>query len=263
MPRQYTYGPFKSRRLGLSLGVDILPKYKLCTLNCVYCEIGPTYQVVSPEHRIKAPPSINYQKELKDILKYVPHLDSITIGYNGEPTLNDNLLDYYYQTKNVREDLAWDKNPPSITLFTNSTTLYLDEIRDRVKEFDLVLAKLDVSTNTDYKRSNRPHEKCPDIETIIQSLVELRKDMDNNKLALQCLIYNSNNPDFSSNNNDTNIENLAYAIKRIEPNFVQLYSIARIPSEYYVYSTSEERKKEIVNFLKQIINKDFIEINHY
>ncbi|TET07945.1 MAG: hypothetical protein E3J83_04505 [Candidatus Atribacteria bacterium] len=57
-----------------------MPKYKLCSYNCVYCEIGPTYQVVSPEHRIKAPPSSNFRKELKDILKYVPHLDSITLG---------------------------------------------------------------------------------------------------------------------------------------------------------------------------------------
>ncbi len=52
MPRQYTYGPFRSRRLGLSLGIDILPKNKLCTYNCVYCEIGPTKEVVSPEYRI-------------------------------------------------------------------------------------------------------------------------------------------------------------------------------------------------------------------
>jgi wyosine [tRNA(Phe)-imidazoG37] synthetase (radical SAM superfamily) len=263
MPRQYTYGPFKSRRLGLSLGVDILPKYKLCTFNCVYCEIGPTYQVVSPEHRISAPPNINYKKELKSILKYIPHLDSITVGYNGEPTLNENLLDFYYQTKTVREDLNWSRSPPLITLFTNSTTLYLNEVRERVKKFDFVLAKLDVSLNVDYQRSNRPHIKCPKIEKIIQSLIKLRKVMGSNKLAIQCLIYNSNKEGILSNNNSENIENLANAIKRIEPDLVQVYSIDRIPSEYYVYSISEERKKEIVNIFKQIINKDFIEINHY
>ena len=72
MTREYTYGPFNSRRLGLSLGVDILPNYKLCTYNCVYCEIGPTNQVISPEDRIKAPPSSNFRKELKDILNMFP-----------------------------------------------------------------------------------------------------------------------------------------------------------------------------------------------
>jgi len=110
--RQYTYGPFGSRRLGLSLGVDILPRHKLCTFNCVYCEIGPTYQVVSPEYRIKAPPSLNFRKELKDILKYVPHLASITLGYNGEPTLNDCLLEFYNIALDVRSELKWDKYPP-------------------------------------------------------------------------------------------------------------------------------------------------------
>ncbi len=80
--REYTYGPFQSRRLSLSLGVDILPKFKLCTYNCVYCEIGSTDKLVSPEYRIKTPPSINFRKELKDILKYVPHLNSITFLTN-------------------------------------------------------------------------------------------------------------------------------------------------------------------------------------
>jgi wyosine [tRNA(Phe)-imidazoG37] synthetase (radical SAM superfamily) len=82
-------------------------------------------------------------------------------------------------------------------------------------------------------------------------------------LALQCLIYNSNKKDFESNNNRRNIKKLAEAIKRINPDIVQIYSIARIPSEYFIYSISEERKKEIVNIFKEIINKDFIEIKHY
>ena len=261
--RQYTYGPFNSRRLGLSLGVDILPNYKLCTFNCVYCEIGPTYQVVSPRDRIKAPPSSNYRKELKDILKFVPHLNSITFGYNGEPTLNDNLLDFFKITLDVRSELKWDKKPPLITLFTNSTTLYLVEIRNRVRHFDLVLAKLDAATNEDLRRTNRPHEDCPNIETIVDSLIKLRKEMPEKKLAIQCLISKSYRKDFISNDNKENIEQLAYVIKKINPNIVQLYSIARIPSEYYVYAIDEQRKKEIVNVFREIINNDLIEINYY
>ncbi|NHJ22042.1 MAG: radical SAM protein [Candidatus Lokiarchaeota archaeon] len=261
--RQYTYGPFNSRRLGLSLGVDILPKYKLCTFNCVYCEIGPTYQVVSPRDRIKAPPSSNYRKELKEILKFVPHLNSITFGYNGEPTLNDNLLDFFKITLDVRNELKWDKKPPLITLFTNSTTLYLEEIRNRVRHFDLVLAKLDAATNEDLRRTNRPHEDCPNIEIIVDSLIKLRKEMPEKKLAIQCLISKSYREDYISNNNKENIEQLAYVIKKINPNIVQLYSIARIPSEYYVFAIDEQRKKEIVKVFREIINNDLIEINYY
>jgi wyosine [tRNA(Phe)-imidazoG37] synthetase (radical SAM superfamily) len=263
MPREYTYGPFNSRRLGLSLGVDILPNYKLCTYNCVYCEIGPTYQVISPKDRIKAPPSSNYRKELIDILKFVPHLDSITFGYNGEPTLNDCLLEFYDITLEVRDYLKWDNNPPSITLFTNSSTLYIEEIRNRVKHFDLVLVKLDAGTDDDLERTNRPHDDCPDISMIVDSLVKLRKDMPDKKLAIQCLITKSHREEYTSNDNNDNIEQLAYLIKKINPNIVQLYSIARIPAEYYVYAIDEQRKKEIIKIFREIINNDLLEINYY
>ena len=265
MPRQYTYGPFRSRRLGLSLGIDILPKNKLCTYNCVYCEIGPTYETVSPEYRIKAPPSSNFRKELKVILKYVPHLTSITFGYNGEPTLNENLLDFYNITLDVRRDLKWINEPPLITLFTNSSTLYSSEIRERVKHFDLVLAKLDAATENDLISTNRPHKDSPDVNTIVESLVKLRKDMPNKKLAIQCLIYNSYREDFISNDNNKNIEQLAYAIKKIKPDIVQIYSIARIPSEYFVYAIDDRRMKQIVKTFKELINNNLIEIeiNYY
>ncbi|MFX1357565.1 MAG: radical SAM protein [Promethearchaeota archaeon] len=261
--RQYTYGPFKSRRLGLSLGVDILPRQKICSFNCVYCELGPTIRQVSPDKMISYPPSHNFRKELKDILKFFPHLDSITFGYNGEPSLNKNIFDFYKIASNVRDELKWERKEPIITLFTNSTTLYQKEIRERVKQFDLVVAKLDVATEDDYKRTNRPIPGDPSINTIIQSLIKLREEMTQNKLAIQCLIYNSYNKDLISNNNDENIIKLAKAIKQINPDIVQIYSIARIPAEYFVYSIDEDRKKWIVKKFKDIINNDLMEINYY
>ena len=77
--RRYCYGPFQSRRLGLSLGIDILPRSKVCTYNCVYCEIGhtkPDY-LVSPEHRVQDPPSATFQNELKSRFEYTTTLNSI------------------------------------------------------------------------------------------------------------------------------------------------------------------------------------------
>jgi wyosine [tRNA(Phe)-imidazoG37] synthetase (radical SAM superfamily) len=263
MPRQYTYGPFKSRRLGLSLGVDILPRYKLCTFNCVYCEIGPTYQAVPPEYRIKAPPTIKYRKELKDILKFFPHLDSITFGYNGEPTLNENLLDFYNIAFEVRAETKWNGEKPKMAIFTNSSTMYSQEIRDRLIKFDLIVAKLDAALELDFLRTNRPHKKAIDINIIIDSLVELKKNMKESKLAIQCLIYNSYREDFISNDNNTNIEKLALAIKQIKPDIVQIYSIARIPAQNFVYSIDAERKKEIVKIFKEIVDDEEIKIEYY
>ena len=69
--------------------------------------------------------------------------------------------------------------------------------------------------------------------------------------------------DFKSNNNEENIKKLAQAIKKIQPDIVQLYSIARIPAQYYVFAIDEARKKEIVNIFKDIVNNPDIEINYY
>lgn len=262
--RTYTYGPFQSRRLGLSLGVNILPKYKLCTFNCVYCEIGSTDQLVSPKYRIRIPPSPQFRKELKDILKFFPHLDSITFGYNGEPTLNENLLDFHRVASDIREEIKWTQEKPILTLFTNSSTLYMQEIRDKVKQFDLVLAKLDVGTEDDFQRTNSPHQQAPDIETIIDSLIKLKQEMPKkHKLAIQSLIYNSYREDFIPNNNSANISKLALAIKKIKPDLVQIYSVARIPANYFVFSIDEERKKEIVEEMQKVVNDQNVEITYY
>jgi len=266
MMREYTYGPFQSRRLGLSLGVNVLTNYKLCTYNCVYCEIGLTKKenFVSHEFRIKLPPSPRFKKELISILNYYPHLNSITFGYNGEPTLNESLLDFLKIAINVRETINWINNKPILTLFTNSSTIHYNHIRERVKQFELVLAKLDVATNEDFKRTNRPHSKMFNIELIIDSLIKLKQEMPkSHKLAIQCLIYDSYKEDFLSNNNSENIEKLAYALKRIKPDIVQIYSNARIPAEYFVFAIDNKRKMEIAKKFEDIIENNNVKIYTY
>jgi wyosine [tRNA(Phe)-imidazoG37] synthetase (radical SAM superfamily) len=264
MPREYTYGPFQSRRLGLSLGVNILLNYKICTFNCVYCEIGLTEKIVSPNFRINSPPSANFRKELAGILKYFPHLNSITFGYNGEPTLNNNLLDFLKIAIEVRDDFDWKGHKPLLTLFTNSSTLHFIEIRERVREFEFVLAKLDVATEDDFKQTNRPHNDVPHIEKIIDSLIKLKEEMPkNHKLAIQCLLYNSYIENFIPNTNSENLNNLGQAIKKIKPDFVQIYSIARIPAEYFVYAITEDEKIEIKRKLKETILNDNIKVDYF
>ncbi|MFO7796258.1 MAG: radical SAM protein [Promethearchaeati archaeon] len=265
MPRIYTYGPFKSRRLGLSLGVDILPKCKKCSYNCVYCELGITKpnQLVSPEYKMNIEPKNSFQKELSSILKYIKNLDSITFGYTGEPTLNKNLDEFFKIAKIVRNRINWKKRIPKLTLFTNSSTLYQKEVRDKVKDFDLILTKLDAANQEDFLSTNRPHKEVPSIDEIINSIAKLKSELSHHhKLAIQCLLYESYNKEFISNKNKRNLENLAEAINIINPDIVQLYSIARIPAEYYVYALGEEKLKEISNMLKRKIPSS-VKIDYY
>jgi wyosine [tRNA(Phe)-imidazoG37] synthetase (radical SAM superfamily) len=220
--------------------------------------------LVPPTFRIKLPPSTQYRKELKSILMQIPHLDSLTFGYNGEPTLNENLLDFLQIALEVRDEISWSGEKPKLTLFTNSSTLHFSDVRERVKQFEVVLAKLDVASDEDLAGTNRSSRKIPDIATIIESLAKLKQEMpENNELVVQSLILNSYKKEFTPNDNPININNLAHAIKRIKPNKVQIYSIARIPAEFFVYAIDEERKKEIVNFIEEIIQDSNIEINYY
>ena len=116
----------------------------------------------------------------------------------------------------------------------------------------------------DFQRTNSPHLETPSIEKIIDSLIKLKQEMPRtNKLAIQSLIYNSYKNEFIPNNNIENITKLAHAIKQIRPDLVQIYSIARIPANYFVFSIDEERKKEIVSSLKEIVNDKNIEITYY
>lgn len=266
MPRIYTYGPFQSRRLGLSLGINVLPNYKLCTFNCVYCEIGITEKdnLVSPDFRIKLPPLPGFRNELISISTHVPHLDSITFGYNGEPTLNENLLDFLKIALEVRNKLDWINQKPNLTLFTNSSTAHYKIIRERISKFEVVLAKLDVATIEDFKRTNRPHVNTPNIGIIIDSLAKLKKLMPkNHKLTIQSLLYNSYKENFTPNINKKNIKELAIAIKKIKPDNVQIYSTARIPAEYFVYSIDNSKKQEIVKFIEDVVDDKNVQVNFY
>ncbi|MHA1688710.1 MAG: radical SAM protein [Promethearchaeota archaeon] len=266
MVREYIYGPFPSRRLGLSLGVDILLREKTCSFNCVYCEIGPTIRNnwVSPFHEIKRKPSPNFRKELTSILKYYPHLDSITFGYNGEPTLNPYIEEYWRITSSVREEFSWKKAPPKITLFTNSSTLFRQEVREKIKYFDLILAKLDAANEVDFQETNHPHEEVLSIHEIIDSLVFLKKELPPGKeLVLQCLFYNSYKKDRPSNNNPRNLRSLIEAIKKIKPSRVQIYTIARIPSEPHVHALSPVEILNIAGKIKEGLGEHSIKIEPY
>ena len=198
------------------------------------------------------------------ILTHVPHLDSITFGYNGEPTLNENLLDFLEIATEVRDKLDWIKQKPNLTLFTNSSTIPDYIIRNRIKEFEVVLAKLDVATSEDFKRTNRPYEKSPNIGIIVDSLAKLKQLMPkNHTLTIQTLLYNSYKEDFIPNNNRKNIEELAKAIKKIKPDNVQIYSIARIPAEYFVYSVDDIKKQEIAKHIEEVVDDKNVQVDFY
>jgi wyosine [tRNA(Phe)-imidazoG37] synthetase (radical SAM superfamily) len=103
----------------------------------------------------------------------------------------------------------------------------------------------------------------PEISFIIKDLSILSQEMGSNSLTLQCLIYNSYREDFVPNSNQVNIKKLAIAINKIKPNAVQIYSLGRIPAEYFVYSIDNVQKEKISTIFKKIIKDPSINITFY
>jgi wyosine [tRNA(Phe)-imidazoG37] synthetase (radical SAM superfamily) len=149
MQYKHLFGPVPSRRLGVSLGIDLTPQ-KACTLNCVYCECGKT-DLLTLERK-EYVPTAEVIDELRHYLTRHHELDAVTFSGSGEPTLHSG----------VGEIIAFLKREfprYRVVMLTNSTLLYLPEVRDALMPADLVVPSLDAVSEEVFRRINRPkHE---------------------------------------------------------------------------------------------------------
>jgi wyosine [tRNA(Phe)-imidazoG37] synthetase (radical SAM superfamily) len=162
----YFYGPVISRRLGFSLGVDLLPK-KICTFDCLYCQVGRT--VRKTIRRFSYVDLGKLKKELRGIIEKNPKIDYITISGSGEPTLHKNLDRIIMEIKKIVKD----KLP--VCVITNSSLLYRKDIRGELINADLIIPSLDAATSYTFNKINRPHRKVT-FNRIIEGLIKLRKE---------------------------------------------------------------------------------------
>lgn len=149
MKYRHLFGPVPSRRLGVSLGIDLTPQ-KACTLNCVYCECGKT-DLLTLERK-EYVPTTEVIDELRQYLSAAPQLDAVTFSGSGEPTLHSG----------VGEIIAFLKRAfprYRVVMLTNSTLLHLPEVRAALMPADLVVPSLDAVSDDVFRRINRPkHE---------------------------------------------------------------------------------------------------------
>ncbi len=233
---KYVYGPILSRRYGWSLGIDIMPKLKTCTFNCVYCELGRTSLngFVAKSYRCGVPANFeeDFTNELREKLIEHSYINAITFGYNGEPTLNEKLDFIHELTRKTRYEVGLEKKVP-ISILTNSSTLEYAGIRKALGNFDIVIAKLDAGDQKMFKNTNLPHYTVPPIEEIVKNLRKLKSEMKkDNKLYIQTMLYNVRAPSsIMSNARGDNVVGIANGINQIQPDQVQIYSVSREPAE--------------------------------
>ncbi len=138
------FGPIRSRRLGRSLGVNNVP-YKFCTYSCVYCQLGPTRNLTTKRREFYDPERI-----LKEVSRRFKESspDYVTFVPDGEPTLDKNLGREISMIKELGAKTA---------VLTNSSLLFMEDVRNDLFEADLISVKVDAVSQEVWRRVNRPH----------------------------------------------------------------------------------------------------------
>ncbi|MBS3818872.1 radical SAM protein [bacterium] len=226
----YVYGPVPSRRLGYSLGIDVIP-FKTCTLDCVYCQLGPTTHKTI---RRKNPyPPNQILSQIRKAIQSGQQIDYITFSGSGEPSLNFSIGEL------IREIKKFTRIP--VAVLTNTTLLYRKEVRKALKSADLVVPSLDAATQRLFSQINRPHphitaDKC------IQGLKTFRGNFQGS-IWLEVMLIKG------INDSPPHIQKLKQVISEIQPEKVQLNTVIRPPAEEYARPLTPEKIEEIKNEL--------------
>ena len=225
---KYLFGPVPSRRLGMSLGVDLVPK-KVCSLNCVYCEVGETTKLA-----VERMEYVKYDKieaELQQFMSKEPNIDYITFSGSGEPTLNSR----------IGEVLTFIKqNYPKVktAILTSGALLSSSELRSELLEADVILPSLDAASQSVFEKINRPNPTLT-IKSYIEGLVDLRKEY-KGQVWLEVFLLKG------YNDSAEELELIKQAILKIKPDIVQLNTLDGPGSiEGLIALTKDELQKVI------------------
>ncbi len=227
MSYKYLFGPVLSRRLGVSLGVDMVP-HKYCTMNCIYCEVGKTTNLL--KERDEYIPVQGIITELKDYLSNNPEPDYITFSGAGEPTLNSGIGEV---VRFIKDNFTREK----IALITNASLLSDPQLRSEIVDIDLIMPSLDAVSDDVYNLINRPCTGIS-IDDIIEGLISFRKESES-QMWLEVFIISG------VNDNEDELSLLKKAISKINPDRVQLNSLDRPGTESSVNKVTLEELERI------------------
>jgi wyosine [tRNA(Phe)-imidazoG37] synthetase (radical SAM superfamily) len=221
------FGPVPSRRLGFSLGVDIIP-YKTCSFDCIYCELGKTdCKTIQPVDAIKVDAVL---KELEQVLSASPlALDFITVSGSGEPTLHPQL------DLIIREIRKMAARP--VALLTNASLLFNDEVLEKALAADVILPSLDAPDRSVFETVNRPHPSLT-FDQLIDGLTNLGKSK-GPRVWLEVLLLRG------INDSREQIEQFKNLMEKINPEKIHLNTVVRPPVENYAAPLTDDRLKEI------------------
>ena len=226
---KYTFGPVPSRRLGYSLGVDIIPM-KTCNLNCVYCELGrSTHETMTMKEYIPAEVIV---EDVRQAIATTSRIDYITFSGSGEPTLNTAMGEM------IRRIKAMTDIP--VAVLTNGTLLSLPEVRAMLYEADLVVPSLDAVSEQAFKKVDRPHGHLK-IDQIVEGIITFSKEYQG-PIWLEILFVKG------VNDSPEEVRLLAETAKKINAELVQLNTVVRPPAESNALPLTEADLLEVKSY---------------
>ena len=237
---KYIFGPVFSRRLGISLGVDLVP-HKTCTLDCVYCECGKTTNKTLK--RDEYVPVKSVKEELRDFLSRSPRLDYITFSGSGEPVLNSGI-------EEISIFLKSEYPQYKTALLSNGTLFFNPKIRKEVLKIDLLKVSIDAGFEKSFIKINRPHNELNFFE-IINGLISLKKQHNKNFLVEFFLMP-------GINESPAELLKLKEIFSKIKPDIIHLNTLDRPGTEDWVQPASINSLKNAAKYFdntKTIIDR--------
>ncbi len=221
---QYVFGPVPSRRLGRSLGVDLVP-FKTCTYDCIYCQLGRTTRKTI--RRKEWAPTDEVLRQIRAQVQTRP--DYITLSGSGEPTLHSRIGELIDGIK------AMSSIP--VAVLTNGSLLWQPAVRAQLAHADLVLPSLDAGDNLRFRVLNRPH-KSLSFERVAEGLVQFRRQF-RGQYWLEVFLLRG------YTGLPSEVEKLVEWVKRIAPDRVQLNTVARPPAEEFAFPVPSKRLNQL------------------
>ncbi len=227
---QFLFGPVPSRRLGMSLGVDLVPK-KVCSLDCVYCEVGKTTKLTVERNEY-----VPYERVTAEIEQYLaenPDPDFFTFSGSGEPTLNSRIGDVIAFIKKRRPDVP-------VAVLTNGTLLHDPEVRRDLLCADVVLPSLDAVSEEVFQKINRPDSRLS-VTRCIEGLQAFCKEFQG-RIWLEVFIL----PGY--NDSETELAAFRNVIRDIRPDSIQVNTLDRPGTVAGIKPATREELERIRDF---------------
>ncbi len=233
------YGPVPSRRLGISLGVDIIP-HKTCSYDCVYCQLGKTTNQTTQRESFVSVDSVI--KEIKEVIDQNSDIDYITFSGSGEPTLNKDIGEMIGRAKSL--------TGIPVAVLTNGSLLWDKMVREDLAQADLVIPSVDAVSEEVFQRVNRPWAGLK-AKKVLEGIEEFCRGF-KGKIYLEIMLVKN------INDSEVEIERINRFVKNLRIDKIQLNTVVRPPHDPGARPLNQKELDEIKDLFDPKLEREVI-----